>query len=605
MLGREFLPWFTLGPVSGSAVFNNLCDVLMLQNDRLTHLVYEASLDNSLLPELILELTEQVQLVADGRLIEAEGRPGLNDLMTHFRRALEISEKMVALQERESDLDAVLSTLSVGVALLDEDGRPFVSNRVMHETGLLIGQDNTLLLCGDDGRPAQDQKSLAHWITRANQTEMPQSLFVDRTDNQFTLLPRTEATRMGFPAKAAGVLVSSAANKNEGLHALATTHNLTLREQALVRALVQTGDLKLAAAEIGISYESARTYLKRVFDKTGYKSQPALLNAIAQNPLAAFRARGVSDEEKYEVRQLLTLSDGRKLEYFILGPEDGKPVLLFDALSGSSIDLLGWPRQYLEHLEAYGIRLIMPCRPGIYRSDYKDMQSLRDFAPDLEELIDHLGFPSVALMSFSFGSGIALATALELPKRVSKIVLSSPSYPAYKHKNWRELDQFYHLSGVLARRWPAMFRQLIPFIVRSIIQNAEAYMDRYCKRSKSVDDKRILLHPTIGIRSAKMLEERTAGGIKGMVEENFLNARGWDFDPINVRCPVEVFHGFFDNVAPHEGGRALADALPTGQFTLLEEKGHYHHIENWPWMAARAAGLDVDSEDRTYSIPNI
>jgi len=94
----------------------------MQQNDRLTHMVYEASLDNSLLPELILELTEKVQFAADGRMIEANGHQDFNDLVTHFRRALEISEKMVALQEKSSDLEAVLSTLSVGVALLDDDG---------------------------------------------------------------------------------------------------------------------------------------------------------------------------------------------------------------------------------------------------------------------------------------------------------------------------------------------------------------------------------------------------------------------------------------------------------------------------------------------------
>ena len=577
----------------------------MLRNERLTHMVYEASLDTSLLPELILELTEHVQMAAGGNLIEVDGKPGLNDLMTHFRRALEISEKMVALQERESDLDAVLSTLSVGVALLDDDGKVFVSNRAMRETGIAIDHQDILALRGPDDGAGAAQRPLSHWVAETNLAEAPKSLFAGEGAGQFTLLPRTEATRMGFPAKAAGVLISSTANKNEGLHALAAEHGLSLREQALVRALLQSGDLKQAAADIGVSYESGRTYLKRIYEKTGFKSQPALLNAISQNPLAAFRARKVSDEEKYEVRQLLTLSDGRKLEYFILGPKNGKPVLVFDALSGSSIDLIGWPKQYLEHLEHYGLQLIMPCRPGIYRSDFKQLESLRDFAPDIAALIDHLGHRQVGLMAFSFGSGVALATALELQDRVSKVVLSCPSYPAYRHENWRELDQFYHLSAVLARRWPAMFRQLIPFIVRSIIQNAKSYMERYCKRSNSEDDIRILLHPTIGKRSAKMLEERTASGIKGMVEENLLNSRGWDFSAQSIQCPVEVYHGYHDNVAPHEGGRLLAEHLPMGYFQLLEDKGHYHHIENWPWIVARAAGLDAMPRERTYTIPNM
>lgn len=107
-------------------------------NERLTHLVYEASLDNSLLPELILELTEQVQMAADGRMIEADQRHDLSDLMIHFRRAIEISEKMVRLQERESDLEAILGTFAVGIALVDDSGTPLVINQAMRETGLAL-----------------------------------------------------------------------------------------------------------------------------------------------------------------------------------------------------------------------------------------------------------------------------------------------------------------------------------------------------------------------------------------------------------------------------------------------------------------------------------
>ena len=103
-------------------------------NERLTHLVYEASLDNSLLPELILELTDQVQRAADGTAIEGETRQDLGDLMEHFRRAIEISEKMVQLQERGSDLEAVLGTFAVGIALIDDHGAPMLINRAMRGT---------------------------------------------------------------------------------------------------------------------------------------------------------------------------------------------------------------------------------------------------------------------------------------------------------------------------------------------------------------------------------------------------------------------------------------------------------------------------------------
>ena len=68
-------------------------------NERLTHLVYEASLDNSLLPELILELTEQVQMAADGRMIEADHRHDLRTICT----ILSLAQKSASHHECQYD----------------------------------------------------------------------------------------------------------------------------------------------------------------------------------------------------------------------------------------------------------------------------------------------------------------------------------------------------------------------------------------------------------------------------------------------------------------------------------------------------------------------
>ncbi|MCP4207191.1 MAG: alpha/beta hydrolase [Shimia sp.] len=183
------------------------------------------------------------------------------------------------------------------------------------------------------------------------------------------------------------------------------------------------------------------------------------------------------------------------------------------------------------------------------------------------------------------------------------MVLSSASYPFYRHENWRELDQFYHMSAILGRHWPGMLRQIIPFLVRSILQNKERYFDRYCKRSRSADDIRILSCPVIRRRTAELLALRTASGMEGMVEENLLNAQGWDFDPSDIHTPVEVFQGPDDNVAPLQGAELLVQHLGDAQLTVLEGKGHYHHIENWPWLAARAAGKEMTPDSLRYDIP--
>ena len=73
--------------------------------EQLTHMVYEASLDNSLWPELILELTEEVQRARDSRFMEHNDAKGLENLSQGFRRAFSISKRMVELLERETYRD--------------------------------------------------------------------------------------------------------------------------------------------------------------------------------------------------------------------------------------------------------------------------------------------------------------------------------------------------------------------------------------------------------------------------------------------------------------------------------------------------------------------
>ena len=573
--------------------------------DDLTHLVYEASLDNSLWPELILELTEQVQRARDGQYLTEDRTGSLENLSQHVRRAFSISKRMVDLQEREAWLASVLNTCAFGVALFDDQGQLLMANRSMQDilpVSVLSGEAGAvaqLMPPGGEGR------SLRHWVESCNRNGSRHSLRLNGDGaGSFIMLSRAEAARIGFPTVAAGVLLAVDPGRSDALRSLAERCGLTRREAELVGALSEGGELKAAAVSMGLSYESARTYLKRVYDKTGSRSQAELLASLVGTPAAFLRQSQPRRDEALNVRRLLQLRDGRQLEYFLLGPENGRPVMLFDALSGVTIDVIGYPERCLQHLKRHGVRLIVPCRPGGFRSDPKPMESLSDFAPDVAELLDHLGLGQVGIMSISFGSGSALAVARELGTRVSKLVLSSAAYPTYRHRNWRELDQFYHMSAILGRHWPSMLRQIIPFLVRSILQNRDRYFDRYCNRTRSTDDIHILSQPVIRRRTAEMLEQRTAAGMEGMVEENLLNTRGWDFPVDDIMVPVELFHGVVDNVAPVEGAELLSRHLPNACIHRMEDKGHYHHITNWPWLVARAAGFDVTPDSDRYSIPD-
>ncbi len=570
--------------------------------EQLTHLVYEASLDNSLWPELILELTEEVQRVRDSRYLEDANAKGLANLSLHFKRAFSISKRMVDLQEKEAYLSSVLNSFSFGVAMLDDTGQVLMANRSMQEILPADANDALPLLLPEQG----EAKPLSNWVRTCNQTGVAHQLQLETgSQRNLMLLPRQEAETIGFPSMASAVLISSGQGHNGSLSSFAQSHSLTNRESQLVGLVTSGNDLRQAASEMGISYESARTYLKHIYEKTGLHSQPELTSALTTTPLAMLRRRELRLGEEYQVRQMLQLRDGRNLEFFRLGPATGKPVLVFDALSGVTIDMLGYPDLCSGILERHGVQLISPCRPGGFRSDLKIMSSLREFSTDIEQLLAHLKIDRFSILSVSFGSGTALGVAHDLQDRVDKIVLSSAAYPEYRHENWRELDQFYHMSSILGRHWPSMLRQVIPFLVRSILQNRDRYFDRYCNRARSPDDIEILSHPTIRRRTAEMLAQRTAQGVEGMVEENLLNAQGWDFDVHDIPVPTEIFQGDLDNVAPVQGAEMLADHLPNATLTALLEKGHYHHITNWPWLVARAAGHDLAVNSDRYCIPDL
>lgn len=68
------------------------------------------------------------------------------------------------------------------------------------------------------------------------------------------------------------------------LPALEALYGLTRQERRLAEQLAAGRDLRRAAAELGIGYETARQYLKAVFGKTGTCSQGQLLRLVLESP---------------------------------------------------------------------------------------------------------------------------------------------------------------------------------------------------------------------------------------------------------------------------------------------------------------------------------
>src|SRR5262249_36864993 len=66
----------------------------------------------------------------------------------------------------------------------------------------------------------------------------------------------------------------------ERLNAAAVVYGITPAQKRIAALIIGGGDLVEAARRLDVSINTARTQLKRMFDKTGVSSQPALVRAL-------------------------------------------------------------------------------------------------------------------------------------------------------------------------------------------------------------------------------------------------------------------------------------------------------------------------------------
>jgi DNA-binding CsgD family transcriptional regulator len=96
---------------------------------------------------------------------------------------------------------------------------------------------------------------------------------------------RTKAEALGDRAPAAAVFVSDPeARPDSNQQHLRELYALTVVEARLAAWLAQGKSVNEAAAAMGITVNTARAYLKRIYDKTGVRRQPELVRVLLSLP---------------------------------------------------------------------------------------------------------------------------------------------------------------------------------------------------------------------------------------------------------------------------------------------------------------------------------
>jgi DNA-binding CsgD family transcriptional regulator len=211
-------------------------------------------------------------------------------MLPHLQRVLRTQHRLAELEvERDAAFDA-LDHLPWGVVLVDQHGNRLVANRRAQE--ILMAGDG-LMAHGDSLRAelADETARLDRVLSRVLKggDQAPSAggtLSITRPSGAHPLsvlvVPlRTKAEILGDRVPAAAIFLSDPdlrPDSNE--QHLRELYTLTVVEARLAAWLSQGKSVEEAAAAMGVTVNTARAYLKRIYNKTGVRRQSELVRLL-------------------------------------------------------------------------------------------------------------------------------------------------------------------------------------------------------------------------------------------------------------------------------------------------------------------------------------
>ena len=225
------------------------------------------------------------------RAFEETERRIAHFLSPHLSRAWTIAKHLDTIEAGESALDS----LPVGAVFVASNGNILYCNRTAGE--ILRSNDGIsvrhgMLSPSNRRTEVQFRKLIASALPGC---EAPGSAAIAiprpslRRDYQVAVAPLTGRLRpfAGMTRPEVLVLINDPEPRQaSGMQALMHLYKLTRKETALAAKLSEGKTLKDAAGELSITYETARTHLRRIFSKTGTARQSEFLLLIARLPVA-------------------------------------------------------------------------------------------------------------------------------------------------------------------------------------------------------------------------------------------------------------------------------------------------------------------------------
>ena len=262
------------------------------------------------------------------------------------------------------------------------------------------------------------------------------------------------------------------------------------------------------------------------------------------------------------------LRDGRNLAYAEWGVAECQPVLAFHGAPGSRL----WSPDDFDPGKTTtecGVRLITVDRPGYGRSDPLPGRTLLDWADDVEQLLDALSIDACPVVGASAGGPHAMACAVRLPERVTRLGSVSGVGPTYHvpgvwdelSEEWRavvELGEHDRIASLDAARRHLAWLAEDPDGVGDPAQWPE--VDRWLAEDPAM-------------RKALMSFVREAGrqGTDGYAWDLLAVTLPWGFSPGEIKVDSWLWHGDQDAMVAFEN---LCREIPGAHCVLYPGEGH-------------------------------
>jgi pimeloyl-ACP methyl ester carboxylesterase len=268
--------------------------------------------------------------------------------------------------------------------------------------------------------------------------------------------------------------------------------------------------------------------------------------------------------------ETLRLSDGRRLDVRVSGPEGATPLIWHHGTPGSRVT----SRTLERSAHAHGLRLVTTSRPGYGESSRHDGRRVVDVVADTAEVLAWLGVEHCVTAGASGGGPHALACAARLRGVAGCLVVAGVAPHDAADLNWLDamgqdnLEEFAAAvagEGTLRRYLGALEDEFRHVTADGIIEAMSSVLP---------DVDRAVLSGDYAQDVASGFHEALATGIDGWLDDDLAFVRPWGFDLAEVLTPTMVWQGDRDLMVPFAHGRWLAAALPHALTHLVEGEGH-------------------------------